>query len=96
MYILITLEGKEGTQNVMFVDPALELDIPYLYETIFFKISGGFSKTKINTYDLPCLFLIVGINDTVIHHSGDRKETNLLLLQIMPKEYDWLGDRASS
>ena len=41
---------------------------------------------------LCSLFLIVGINDTVIHHSGDRKETNLLLLQIMPKEYDWLGD----
>ena len=80
----------------MFVYPALELDKAYLYGTIFFKSLGGFLKRKINKYVLPCLFLIVGINDTVIHHSGDRKETNLLLLQIMPKEYDWLGDRASS
>ena len=100
MYIhTYNLGGKRrhAKCNVCGSRPRIRYTLSNIYmEQFFSKFQVFFYKKKINTYFLPCLFLIVGINDTVIHHSGDRKETNLLLLQIMPKEYDWLGDRASS
>ena len=77
MYILITLEGKEGTQNVMFVDPALELDIPYLISiwNNFFQNFRCFFIKK-NQYICFTLFVFNSRNQWYCHSSFWGQERN--------------------